>query len=97
MLVKCSARYGARSGDWLCAVSPSLTRNAPSAASTKVNTTEAIAAPRARWPRGVREKVQKRSATTEKNESPLVMRCVNSIIVSMRAECWITVPLHSGQ
>ena len=37
------------------------------------------------------------SATTRKNESPLVMRCVSSIIVSTRAECCITVPLHSGQ
>ena len=42
-------------------------------------------------------KVHASSATTVKNESPLVMRCVNSIIVSMRAECCITVPLHSGQ
>ena len=25
------------------------------------------------------------------------MRCVNSIMVSMRGECCMTVPLHSGQ
>jgi hypothetical protein len=28
---------------------------------------------------------------------PLVMRCVNSMMVSMLGECCITVPLHSGQ
>ena len=34
----------ARSGDWLCAVRPSFTRDAPSIASTNVNPTEATAA-----------------------------------------------------
>ena len=41
------------SGDWLCAVSPSFTRKAPSAASISVNATAATAATRARWPRTV--------------------------------------------
>ena len=77
-----AAQYGARNGDWLCAVSPNLTSNAPRIASMRVNATTAAAAARARCPRTVPRRSTNRSPTAEKNESPLVMRCVNSIIVS---------------
>ena len=66
-------------------------------ASIRVNDTAQTEAARARWPRTVPAKVHTSKPTAEKNDRPLVMRCVNSIIVSTRGECCITVPLHNGQ
>lgn len=66
-------------------------------ASISVRATTAIEAARARCPRMVAANVQTRRPTAEKKEMPLVMRCVNSIIVFAVAEYWKTVPLQRGQ
>ena len=98
VLVKCSARYGARSGDWLCAVSPSFTSNAPRIASTSVNATEATLAARARCPRTVALKVHASNADNREKRNPAgdAMRELDDACRSS-AECCITVPLQSGQ
>ncbi len=67
-------------------------------ASISVNMTDGHGTPREPGDRGpLPQKSTSASPTAEKNDSPLVMRCVNSIIVFALAECCRTVPLHKGQ
>ena len=59
-------------------------------ASISVNATAATDAARARCPRTVPANVQTSRPTAEKNEIPLVTRCVNSIMVSTRGAAVIS-------
>jgi hypothetical protein len=62
-----------------------------------VNTTEAQAAARARWPRTVPLTTQISKHTTTRPEMPVVRRWVNSMMVLTLGETCMTVSLQSGQ
>src|SRR5260370_31611472 len=62
-----------------------------------MNKIDSIAIRRTRCPRGNSKTLHQASATTAIIATPLVIRCVNSMIVSIRGTSGTTSPLHSGQ
>ena len=68
-----------------------------SAHRTPAETAEYAGQAESRGIRGKRRNAQISSSATRARSSPLVRRCVNSMIVEALGECCVTVPLHSGQ
>ena len=62
---------------------------------SKTNDVSAIR--RTRLPRAKLARLHNQSATTPTSATPLIIRCVNSMMVSMRGATGTTSPLHSGQ
>jgi len=73
------------------------TSPAPSAASAIRNANDARANFRARWPRGNSFRLQASSPAVAKKATPLMPRCVNSMMVETAGALGITSPLQSGQ
>src|SRR5271170_7096964 len=61
------------------------------------NTTDASAAVRARSPREKLRRLHSHNAPTPTKATPLITRCVNSMMVSIRGATGTTSPLHIGQ
>ncbi len=59
--------------------------------------TDASAILRARLSREKLRRLHSQSAATAAKDTPLIMRCVNSMMVSMRGAKGTTSPLHNGQ